>query len=197
MAYCIDQIRKPGSDTTDGWPRRIQITPPGGGRYRQSGPRPDARLLRQPALEGLTRSARTDSPRQIWPEQFPANRRRRRRRRQAAHGGGGMRLRRGGGGFSARCWTWTGPTGPGPTEEHSVHPHHRDFIVTPIADQIEPIDSVSETEYYDLKNHFSEPQCKLCSSTPPLRRTSKAALVLLMASKEHLENAKNSRVRKY
>ncbi|KZV42755.1 hypothetical protein F511_07452 [Dorcoceras hygrometricum] len=40
----------------------------GGGRYRQSGPRQDARLLRQPALEGLTRSARTDSPRQNWPE---------------------------------------------------------------------------------------------------------------------------------
>ncbi|KZV20903.1 casein kinase I-like [Dorcoceras hygrometricum] len=54
-----------------------------------------------------------------------------------------------------------GPTGPGPTDEHSVHPHHRDFIVTPIADQIGPIDSVSKTEYYDLKNHFSEPQCKM------------------------------------
>ncbi|KZV33394.1 hypothetical protein F511_38513 [Dorcoceras hygrometricum] len=55
----------------------------------------------------------------------------------------------------------SGPTGPGPTDEHSVHLHHRDFIVTPIADQIGPIDSVSETEYYDLKNHFSEPQCKM------------------------------------
>ncbi|KZV57305.1 hypothetical protein F511_22754 [Dorcoceras hygrometricum] len=55
----------------------------------------------------------------------------------------------------------SGPMGPGPTDEHSVHPHHRDFIVTPIADQIGPIDSVSKTEYYDLKNHFSEPQCKL------------------------------------
>ncbi|KZV47912.1 hypothetical protein F511_28760 [Dorcoceras hygrometricum] len=30
---------------------------------RQSGPRPEGRLLRQPTLEGLTRSARTDSPR--------------------------------------------------------------------------------------------------------------------------------------
>ncbi|KZV53517.1 dystroglycan-like [Dorcoceras hygrometricum] len=30
---------------------------------RQSGPRPEARLLHQPALEGLTRSTRTDSPR--------------------------------------------------------------------------------------------------------------------------------------
>ncbi|KZV48017.1 hypothetical protein F511_21137 [Dorcoceras hygrometricum] len=55
----------------------------------------------------------------------------------------------------------SGPTGPGPTDELSVHPHHRDFIVTPIADQIGPIDSVSKTEYYDLKNHFSEPQCKM------------------------------------
>ncbi|KZV29047.1 hypothetical protein F511_15138 [Dorcoceras hygrometricum] len=32
-------------------------------KIRQSGPRPEGRLLRQPALEGLTRSARTDSPR--------------------------------------------------------------------------------------------------------------------------------------
>ncbi|KZT75837.1 hypothetical protein F511_47137 [Dorcoceras hygrometricum] len=39
----------------------------------------------------------------------------------------------------------SGPTGPGPTDEHSVHPHHRDFIVTPIADQIGRIDSVSKT----------------------------------------------------
>ncbi|KZV56903.1 hypothetical protein F511_18914 [Dorcoceras hygrometricum] len=35
------------------------------GRYRQSGPRPDTRLLRHPALEGVTRSALTDSPRRI------------------------------------------------------------------------------------------------------------------------------------
>ncbi|KZV58366.1 anthocyanidin 5,3-O-glucosyltransferase-like [Dorcoceras hygrometricum] len=41
-----------------------------GGRLRQSGPRPDARLLRQPALEGLTRSARTDSPRQVGRNSF-------------------------------------------------------------------------------------------------------------------------------
>ncbi|KZV34325.1 hypothetical protein F511_35502 [Dorcoceras hygrometricum] len=72
-------------------------------------------------------------------------------RRQAAHGGG-VRI---GDGFGS------GPTGPGPTDEHSFHLHHRDFTVTPIADQIGPIDSVSETEYYDLKNHFSEPQCKM------------------------------------
>ncbi|KZV23041.1 hypothetical protein F511_28711 [Dorcoceras hygrometricum] len=52
------------------------------------------------------------------------------------------------------------PKGPGSNSEHSVHVHHRDFIVTPIADQIGPIDSVSETEHNDLKNHFSEPQCK-------------------------------------
>ncbi|KZV26494.1 hypothetical protein F511_19791 [Dorcoceras hygrometricum] len=37
----------------------------GGGRLRQSGPRPEGRLLRQPALEGLTRSARMDSPRKV------------------------------------------------------------------------------------------------------------------------------------
>ncbi|KZV25191.1 mediator of RNA polymerase II transcription subunit 15a-like [Dorcoceras hygrometricum] len=33
--------------------------------YRQSGPRPDPGLLRQAALEALTRSARTDSPLRI------------------------------------------------------------------------------------------------------------------------------------
>ncbi|KZV47979.1 hypothetical protein F511_18320 [Dorcoceras hygrometricum] len=32
-------------------------------KIRQSGPRPEGRILRQPALEGLTRSTRTDSPR--------------------------------------------------------------------------------------------------------------------------------------
>ncbi|KZV23701.1 hypothetical protein F511_08675 [Dorcoceras hygrometricum] len=41
-----------------------------GGRLRQSGPRPYARLLRQPALEGLTRSARTDSPRRVGRNSF-------------------------------------------------------------------------------------------------------------------------------
>ncbi|KZV50773.1 vacuolar-sorting receptor 6-like [Dorcoceras hygrometricum] len=39
--------------------------------YRQSGPRPDPRLLRQAALEALTRSARTNTPRKTRPEQFP------------------------------------------------------------------------------------------------------------------------------
>ncbi|KZV40055.1 hypothetical protein F511_24721 [Dorcoceras hygrometricum] len=47
------------------------------GRLRQSGPRPETRFLRQPALEELTRSARTDSSRQVWPEQILAKRRRR------------------------------------------------------------------------------------------------------------------------
>ncbi|KZV52247.1 histidine kinase 1, 2, 3 plant [Dorcoceras hygrometricum] len=40
------------------------------GSLRQSGPRPDPRLLRQAALEALTRSARTDSPRRIGRKQF-------------------------------------------------------------------------------------------------------------------------------
>ncbi|KZV24501.1 hypothetical protein F511_21947 [Dorcoceras hygrometricum] len=52
-----------------------------GGRLRQSGPRPDARLLRQPTLEGLTRSTRTDSPRQVGRNNFPAT--------QGGGGGGG------------------------------------------------------------------------------------------------------------
>ncbi|KZV22341.1 hypothetical protein F511_20438 [Dorcoceras hygrometricum] len=54
------------------------------GRLRQSGPRPDPRLLRQAALEALTRSARTDSPRRIGRKQFFRRRRRRRRRRVEA-----------------------------------------------------------------------------------------------------------------
>ncbi|KZV17953.1 small conductance mechanosensitive ion channel family [Dorcoceras hygrometricum] len=51
----------------------------GGGRLRQSGPRQEARLLRQPALEVLTRSARADSPRQVGRNKFRRERRRRRR----------------------------------------------------------------------------------------------------------------------
>ncbi|KZV50694.1 hypothetical protein F511_25563 [Dorcoceras hygrometricum] len=62
------------------------------GSLRQSGPRPDPRLLRQAALEALTRSARTDSPRKTRPERFPAKlaaaaggaRRRRDQEREAA-----------------------------------------------------------------------------------------------------------------
>ncbi|KZV58079.1 hypothetical protein F511_37272 [Dorcoceras hygrometricum] len=50
------------------------------GRNSQSGPRPETRLLRQPALEGLTRSARTDSPRRIGRKRFSGGARRRRRR---------------------------------------------------------------------------------------------------------------------
>ncbi|KZV55788.1 hypothetical protein F511_12271 [Dorcoceras hygrometricum] len=40
------------------------------GRLRQSGPRSETGFLRQPALEGLTRSVRMDSHRQDWPEKF-------------------------------------------------------------------------------------------------------------------------------
>ncbi|KZV51182.1 axoneme-associated protein mst101(2)-like [Dorcoceras hygrometricum] len=54
------------------------------GSLRQSGPRPGPRLLRQAALEALTRSARTNTPRKTRPEQFPAKW----RRRRAVHGGG-------------------------------------------------------------------------------------------------------------
>ncbi|KZV44488.1 hypothetical protein F511_37577 [Dorcoceras hygrometricum] len=50
------------------------------GRYRQSGPRPDTRLLRHPALEGVMRSARTDSPRRIGRKQISGE-----------EGGGGAR----------------------------------------------------------------------------------------------------------
>ncbi|KZV39765.1 hypothetical protein F511_08227 [Dorcoceras hygrometricum] len=44
----------------------ILIRPP----IRQSGPRPDSRLLRQTALEVLTRSARSDSPRRVGRKQI-------------------------------------------------------------------------------------------------------------------------------
>ncbi|KZV33499.1 hypothetical protein F511_33520 [Dorcoceras hygrometricum] len=51
------------------------------GRNRQSGPRPETRLLRQPALEGL-RSARTNSPRRIGRKRFSG---------EATAGGGACR----------------------------------------------------------------------------------------------------------
>ncbi|KZV34098.1 hypothetical protein F511_28349 [Dorcoceras hygrometricum] len=70
------------------------------GRLRQSGPRPETGFPRQPALEGLTRSVRTDSPRQDWPETIfrraaaaaeaeAASGARRRRREVEEWGGGG------------------------------------------------------------------------------------------------------------
>ncbi|KZV21939.1 hypothetical protein F511_09812 [Dorcoceras hygrometricum] len=68
-------------------PTGITRTPALHGRrrkIRQSGPRPDAILLRQPALEGLTRSARTDSPRNIGRNKF----------RRSGGGGGGVHRRR-------------------------------------------------------------------------------------------------------
>ncbi|KZV41426.1 hypothetical protein F511_19670 [Dorcoceras hygrometricum] len=64
------------------------------GRNRQSGPRPETRLLCQPALEGLTRSARTDSPRRIGRKK---NFRRRRAAARGGRGGGGLREDWGGG----------------------------------------------------------------------------------------------------
>ncbi|KZV48261.1 hypothetical protein F511_35389 [Dorcoceras hygrometricum] len=127
------------------------------GNNRQSGPRPEPRLLCQAALEALTNFARTDSPRRVGRKRISGDNGRRRRRRTAGGGGGAWRGEEGRL-FSAR--ELDRPNGPGSNNEHLVHLHHRDFIVTPIADQIEPIDSVSKTEYYDLKNHFSEPQCK-------------------------------------
>ncbi|KZV19179.1 hypothetical protein F511_08825 [Dorcoceras hygrometricum] len=63
------------------------------GSLRQSGPRPDPRLLRQAALEALTRSARTDSPRRTGRKQISGDDRRRR------VGGDGGCSREGGGGF--------------------------------------------------------------------------------------------------
>ncbi|KZV16729.1 senescence-associated carboxylesterase 101-like [Dorcoceras hygrometricum] len=65
---------------------------------RQSGPRPEPRLLLQAALETLTNSARTDSPRRVgWKTNF-----RRRRRRTAGGGGGVWRREEGAAVLSAR-----------------------------------------------------------------------------------------------
>ncbi|KZV22842.1 hypothetical protein F511_40152 [Dorcoceras hygrometricum] len=61
------------------------------GRYRQSGLRPDMRLLRHPALEGVTRSARTDSPHRIGRKQISGE------EGGGGGGGGGLREERRGG----------------------------------------------------------------------------------------------------
>ncbi|KZV19970.1 hypothetical protein F511_19955 [Dorcoceras hygrometricum] len=47
-------------------------------------------------------------------------------------------------------------SGPGPYE-HSVRFHHRGSITTPIDDQIAAINTVSKTEYYDVKQFFRPP----------------------------------------
>ncbi|KZV23116.1 hypothetical protein F511_09154 [Dorcoceras hygrometricum] len=57
------------------------------GSLRQSDPRPEPRLLRHAALETLTRSARTDSPRRTGQKQFSDDDR---RRRVGGGGGGGV-----------------------------------------------------------------------------------------------------------
>ncbi|KZV14076.1 hypothetical protein F511_44441 [Dorcoceras hygrometricum] len=71
----------PGSDHFSRGNRHFTVD---GGRLRQSGPRPEGRLLHQPALESLTRSARTDSSRQVGRNKF-----RRSNATAAAQGGGG------------------------------------------------------------------------------------------------------------
>ncbi|KZV23624.1 hypothetical protein F511_33580 [Dorcoceras hygrometricum] len=57
---------------------------------RQSGPRPEPRLLRQASLEALTNSARTDSPRRTGRKQISAED----RRRRVGGGGGGVCVER-------------------------------------------------------------------------------------------------------
>ncbi|KZV35806.1 hypothetical protein F511_33888 [Dorcoceras hygrometricum] len=64
----------------------------GGGRRRQSGPRPESRILRQPALEGLTRSARMDSLRPVGRNNFRQERRRRKAAFERGEGGGHLEL---------------------------------------------------------------------------------------------------------
>ncbi|KZV36694.1 hypothetical protein F511_14797 [Dorcoceras hygrometricum] len=64
----------------------------------------DPRLLRQTALEVLTRSARTDSPRKTRPEQIPAKL----AAAATAHGGGGSERRERGGVCLGTCVTLNG-----------------------------------------------------------------------------------------
>ncbi|KZV42360.1 kelch-like protein 8 [Dorcoceras hygrometricum] len=77
------------------------------GLIRQSGPRPDPRLLRQTALEVLTRSARSDSPRKVGGKQISGDNG---AAAAAAQGGGGGGRERGEGGrlCSSTCVTLNG-----------------------------------------------------------------------------------------
>ncbi|KZV27121.1 desmoplakin [Dorcoceras hygrometricum] len=125
----------------------------GGGILRQSGPRPETISLRSACTRRLKDFIANGFSSKSFPEQV------RRTAEAAVCTGGGVRskstLSRLNDGFGSAQRSRV------QTDEHSVHPHHYDFVITPIADQIGPIDSVSKTEYYDLKNHFSEPQCKM------------------------------------
>ncbi|KZV21257.1 hypothetical protein F511_25284 [Dorcoceras hygrometricum] len=74
------------------WPSRYQRAIPrkhmrAAAVDRQSGPRPDSRHLRQPALEGLTNSAQTETPRQADRNKSDHGKR---RRHTAAQGGDGF-----------------------------------------------------------------------------------------------------------
>ncbi|KZV55424.1 hypothetical protein F511_28505 [Dorcoceras hygrometricum] len=62
-----DRGQRPASGSLSRGNRHFTV---GGGRLRQSGPRPEGRLLGQPALEVLTRSAWTDSPHQVGRNKF-------------------------------------------------------------------------------------------------------------------------------
>ncbi|KZV32236.1 acyl-CoA dehydrogenase-related protein [Dorcoceras hygrometricum] len=70
---------------------RIRLLSVDCGSLRQSGPRPDPRLLHQAALEALTRSARTDSPCRTGRKQISGDD----RRRRVGGGGGVFKERRG------------------------------------------------------------------------------------------------------
>ncbi|KZV48071.1 sister chromatid arm cohesin [Dorcoceras hygrometricum] len=64
------------------------------GQLRQSGPRPDPRLLRQTALEVLTRSERSDSPRRVGRKQISGDNGAATAAARGGDGGGGVRVRR-------------------------------------------------------------------------------------------------------
>ncbi|KZV36928.1 hypothetical protein F511_16623 [Dorcoceras hygrometricum] len=97
VARAIARVRRDGRRRTwrlPGVSLQFTITPAlhgDCGRYRQSGLRPDMRLLRHPALEGVTRSARTDSPHRIGRKQISGE------EGGGGGGGGGLREERRGG----------------------------------------------------------------------------------------------------
>ncbi|KZV32059.1 hypothetical protein F511_31340 [Dorcoceras hygrometricum] len=69
-------------------------SPPRKAALRQSGPRPDSRLLRQTALEVLTRSARSDSPRKFGRKLISGDNGAATAAARGGDGGGGVRVRR-------------------------------------------------------------------------------------------------------
>ncbi|KZV37759.1 hypothetical protein F511_24540 [Dorcoceras hygrometricum] len=98
----------------------------------------------------LVLHAWTETPRQADRNKSDHGKRRRRAAALGAAGGGVAMRGRG------RPFLRSRVVMPKSIYEHSVRLIHCGLIITPIDDQIGPIDSVSKTEYYDVKNKFSD-----------------------------------------